>query len=349
MNSIKFSNIIEQYNSNDLLSLGKAANEVKQVIHNGSDLITFVIDRNINYTNICSCKCKFCAFYKNKTDHDAFVLNYEEIKKKISELVKYNGTQVLIQGGLNEDLSFTYYLDIISKIKKDFPNVDIHSFSPAEIDFIAKNENISAKEVLQEFKSKGLSSLPGGGAEILVDKVRSRISPNKISSSRWLEVMEIAHNIGLKSTATMVYGFGESFEDILQHLLKIKELQNRTGGFTAFIPWSFAPENTEIANKVKFYETTAFDYLKIVSVSRIIFDNIKNIQVSWVTQGLNIAQIALYFGANDFGGTMLEENVVKAAGVDNKSSIEEILKTIKNVAYKPAQRNTAYEILKVYE
>ncbi|MEI7473845.1 MAG: cyclic dehypoxanthinyl futalosine synthase [bacterium] len=340
--------IIELLSENDILKLAGIADEVKQELHYNTDIATFVVDRNINYTNICSCKCKFCAFYKTKDQDDSYILFYPEIKEKIQELVDIKGTQILMQGGLNSALGFDYYLNIVSSIKKDFPSIDIHSFSPAEIDFIAKNEKISHIEVIQEFKKLGLSSIPGGGAEILSDNIRNKISPNKITSERWLEIMKSVHELGMSSTATMVYGFGESLEDIFEHLEKIKKLQSETGGFTAFIPWSFAAENTELASNVKFYETTAFDYLKILAVSRIMLNNIKNIQVSWVTQGLKVAQLGLKFGANDFGGTMLEENVVKAAGVVNKSTKTEIIKNIKMAGFVPAQRNTAYELLNIY-
>lgn len=301
------------------------------------------MDRNVNYTNICECKCKFCAFYKDNKDQGGYVLDYAVIKGKIQELVDIGGTQLLLQGGLNFDIKLEYYLNLVRNIRKDFPALTIHAFSPPEISFIAKNNNISLKELIEEFISNGLSSIPGGGAEILSDEIRSKISPNKISSEEWLKIMETAHESGLNTTATMVFGFGEKPEHIIEHLLKIRNLQDKTGGFTAFIPWSFQPHNSQLTSK-----TTATDYLKIVAISRLILDNIPNIQASWVTQGLGLAQLSLRFGANDFGGTMLEENVVKSAGVEYKTTINEIVRNIHKAGFSAAQRDTAYNILRTY-
>lgn len=334
------------FQQDNLLLLANAARERKYELHPDNKPVTFVIDRNVNYTNVCSCKCKFCAFHKDIGSEDSYVLDYDVIKKKVEELIDVEGTQFLLQGGLHPEIKIEYYFNLINSLRKDFPVLTIHAFSPTEIYYIAKQNNISTLELLQELVKRGLSSIPGGGAEILVDEIRKNISPNKISSQEWLDIMEQAHNIGLKTTATMVFGIGESQEHILEHLLKIRELQDKTGGFTAFIPWSFQISNINSFNHLN--QATAYDYLKILALSRIILDNIPNIQASWVTQGLDVAQLSLNFGANDFGGTMLEENVVKAAGVEFKTTIEEIVKYIHNADFDAAQRNTQYEVLRLY-
>jgi len=338
---------VELLETSDILALGKQADEIRQGLHPDNEPVTFVVDRNINYTNVCTCRCNFCAFSKDIGQNGAYVLEYETVKKKIDELVSVNGTQLLLQGGLNPEIPFDYYLELLTNLRNDYKNLTIHAFSPAEIDFISKNNNLSEKELLEKFIECGLSSIPGGGAEILCDEIRSKLSPKKISSQRWLSIMEKAHNLGLKTTATMVFGFGENYGHIAEHLEKIRNLQDRTGGFTAFIPWSFAPFKNYDENRQN-YDNTAYDYLKILSVSRIFLDNIPNIQASWVTQGLGVAQLSLRFGANDFGGTMLEENVVKAAGVSNKTNADEIINHIKKAGFVPAQRNTSYEILKIF-
>jgi len=337
--------ILELFNCSNLLELGALANIKKQEVHPDSNFVTFVIDRNINYTNICSCKCKFCAFYKEKSDENAYVLDYSAIKKKLNELVSIGGTQLLLQGGLNKDLSINYYFELIENIRNDFPLLTIHAFSPPEIYFIAKNNNISCRELIQEFVHRGLSSIPGGGAEILSDNFRKTVSPNKISSEKWLNIMEIAHELGLNTTATMVFGGGETIYDIIEHLLKIRQLQDKTGKFTAFIPWTFQTKHTKMSEN----NVTAHDYLKILAISRLTLDNIPNIQASWVTQGQKIAQLSLMFGANDFGGTMLEENVVRSAGKKwQQISVNEIVNNIHKAGFDAAQRDTAYNIIKKF-
>lgn len=328
--------------SENLIGIGMLAEEYKKVFHPENSPVTFVIDSNVNYTNICSCRCSFCAFHKKKTDKNAYTLEYRQIKPKIQDMVNANGTQLLMQGGLNPDIPLEYYIELISSITNDFPNVDIHSFSPAEISFIARNNKMTSKELIKLFLKCGLSSIPGGGAEILSDEIRQKISPKKISSQEWIDIMQTAQKLGLKTTATMVFGFGENYSHIVEHLWKIRDLQDKTGGFKAFIPWSYC------GSEGKQKKSTAYEYLKILSVSRIVLDNIPNIQVSWVTQGLKTAQLALKFGANDFGGVMLEENVVRAAGVSNKSTVEEIIQTIEKAGFKAAQRNTAYNILREF-
>lgn len=321
--------------NSSLYDLASIANEVKQKFHN-DNIVTFVIDRNVNYTNICACKCDFCHFY----DDEGYVLSYDEIKAKVQELIDIGGTQLLLQGGLNENLEFEYYTHLISSLRADFPQLTIHAFSPSEITFFAQKFNMSLDEILRILIKCGLSSIPGAGAEILVDNIRNKISPNKISSQQWLDVMENAHNLGLKTTATMVFGGEESLDDIIEHLLKIKNLQLKTDGFRAFIPWTFQGAQAKV---------TSLDYLKILALSRIILDNIPNIQASWVTQGIDIAQLALQFGANDVGGTMMEENVVSKAGCNFNATIDEIILAISKAGYVAAKRDTAYKILEIYE
>ncbi|OEH85910.1 dehypoxanthine futalosine cyclase [Desulfuribacillus stibiiarsenatis] len=331
------------FDSGDLLDLGFVAR--KNMQHRNKDgIITFVIDRNINYTNICDTKCKFCAFYKTEQDTEGYVLSYEQIYEKIEETIAHGGTQILMQGGTHPTLPFEYYLELIRNIKEKYPVIHIHSFSPPEIWHFSKISGLTLEKVISELKAYGLDSIPGGGAEILVDRVRKRVSPNKISADQWIEVMRVAHHLGMKSTATMVFGLGETYQERIEHFQRIRDLQDETGGFTAFIPWSFQPNFTELGGKA----STSYDYLRTLAISRIYLDNVPNIQASWVTQGGKMAQIALYFGGNDFGGTMLEENVVRAAGTQNKVPLQEILTLIKDTGYTPAKRNTKYEIIETY-
>jgi cyclic dehypoxanthinyl futalosine synthase len=343
--------ILEIFSNNNLLELGVTADFKRQQIHPDSEPVTFVVDRNINYTNVCSCKCKFCAFHRDNDNADSYVLEYKDIKAKIQELVDFEGTQVLLQGGLNENLSLDYYFDLISNIRKDFPDLSIHAFSPPEISFIAKKNNLTVEELLKELILRGLSSIPGGGAEILSNNIRSKISPNKISADEWINVMEVAHNLGLNTTATMVIGLGEKPENIIEHLLRIRGLQDKTGKFTAFILWTSiaASSSCDAYIKKTSSEITSYDYLKTLAISRLVLDNVPNIQASWVTQGLKIAQLTLRFGANDFGGTMLEENVVRSAGAKfHKTAVDEIVRNIQKAGFKAAQRDTAYNNLKLY-
>jgi cyclic dehypoxanthinyl futalosine synthase len=293
----------------DLLSLANIASQAKQRKH-FHNMITYIIDRNINYSNICVSGCKFCAFYRKKDDPESYTLAKEEIFLKIEELISKGGCQILMQGGLHPDHSLDFYEDLVREIKARF-DIHIHAFSPPEIVHIANISSLSIEDVIVRLKDAGLGSIPGGGAEILSNKIRKRISPNKCSADDWINVMRLAHKIGLRTTATMMFGHVETLEDRVVHLLKIRELQDETGGFTAFIPWTFQPENTQL----KRASVSSYDYLRTLAVSRIALDNFENIQASWVTQGDKIAQIALFFGANDMGSTMLEENVVRAAGV----------------------------------
>lgn len=339
---------ITLFESNNVLTIGTAADYLRK--HSTGDVVTFVIDRNINYTNVCISGCKFCAFYRSPASKDAYVLTEEELLKKVAEAVKLGATQVLLQGGHHPELPVEYYENMLRCLKEKFPHVQRHAFSPSEIEHIAKISGSSIKETLKRLINAGLQSIPGGGAEILDDKIRKKISPKKIDWKGWRNVMLTAHSLGLPTTATMVYGLTEGYKERVRHLLRIRKIQEQTHGFTAFIPWSFQPENTVLAKKYNIAESGGIEYLKVVAISRILLSGaIRNIQASWVTQGANIAQVALSYGANDFGGTMIEENVVRAAGADSQYlPPEEIVRLIKNAGRPAAQRNTLYRILKRY-
>ncbi len=312
-------------------------------------ITTFIVDRNINYTNICWVDCDFCAFYRKPKDEDAYILSYEEIDQKIEELLEIGGTQILFQGGVHPKLKIDYYEDLVEHIHQKYPQITIHGFSAVEIAYIAKVSKLSFKEVLSRLQAKGLGSIPGAGAEILSDRVREIISPKKLTSQEWLDIHRSAHEIGMKTTATMMYGTVESDEEIVEHWRKIRELQDQTGGFRAFIMWSFQPYNTKLQKQgIVTHKTSSNRYLRLLAVSRLYLDNFKNIQSSWVTQGSYIGQLALLYGANDLGSTMMEENVVKAAGAQNRMNQEEMIRLIKDVGEIPAKRNTAYEILETF-
>jgi cyclic dehypoxanthinyl futalosine synthase len=328
--------------SKDLLSLGMMAERVRKELHDDG-IVTFIIDRNINYTNICINRCKFCAFWRDEKDPEAYVLSKRSLFRKIKETIELGGTQILIQGGLHPQLDLNYYVELLKSIKERF-DIHIHGFSPPEIYYIADKSGLGLSETIKILKEAGLDSIPGGGAEILSDRIRKKISPKKINARQWLDVMEEAHRLGMKTTATMMFGSIEEPEDIIEHLDAIRRLQDKTYGFTAFIPWSFQPWNTEIGSR--FYPATAVEYLRVLAISRIYLDNIPNIQASWVTQGLKLAQVALRFGANDFGSTMIEENVVASTGVRYKVSLNDIISAIKTAGFKPAQRDMYYNIIK---
>ncbi|MDR1614543.1 MAG: dehypoxanthine futalosine cyclase [Campylobacteraceae bacterium] len=331
-----------------LNEIGRLAYEKKRELHSDK-ITTFVVDRNINYTNICWVNCKFCAFYRHKKDEDAYILSFEEIGKKIEELIAIGGTQVLFQGGVHPTLKIEWYEDLVEWITKNYPTIAIHGFSAIEIDYIAKISKISISEVLKRLQAKGLYSIPGAGAEVLSDKVRDIIAPKKLDVARWIEVHEAAHNIGMKSTATMMFGTVEKDEDIIEHWEHIRDLQDRTGGFRAFIMWSFQSLNTALKAEIpEIRKQSANRYLKLLALSRLFLDNFKNIQSSWVTQGSHIGQLALLFGANDLGSTMMEENVVAAAGMSNRMNQDEMIRLIHDVGEIPAKRDTAYNILEVY-
>ena len=332
-----------------LLTLQKMAYAKKRELH-PKKITTFVVDRNINYTNICWVECKFCAFYRKKNDKEAYILPFEEIDKKIEELIEIGGTQILFQGGIHPNLKIDFYEELVEHIHNKFPQITIHGFSAPEIDYIAKVSRLSIKEVLLRLQKKGLSSIPGAGAEILSDRVRDIIAPKKIDVQDWLNVHKTAHNIGMKTTATMMFGTVESEEEIIEHLDLIRELQDETGGFRAFIMWSFQPYNTALyKEKIVTDKTSPNRYLRYLAIARLYLDNFKNIQSSWVTQGSYIGQLALLYGANDLGSVMMEENVVASAGAKNSMSSSEMVKLIKDIGEIPAQRDTAYNIVKKFE
>ena len=324
----------------DILTLGKDANALRQKLHPGKT-VTFIIDRNINYSNICENECKFCALYRRAGDKDAYVLPMETILEKIKKTVAAGGTQVMIQGGLHPELGLDYYLNMLSTIKEHYP-VAIHSFTATEILYMAQQAGKSVKDTLRELHAAGLDSLPGGGAEILVDRVRKIVSPKKIMTDDWLAVMEAAHEIGMESTATMVIGLGETLEERIEHMEKVRQLQEKTGGFRAFITWTYQPGHTELGGK----KTSSWEYLRTLALTRLYMENISHIQGSWVTQGESIGQITLAFGANDLGSIMLEENVVRAAGTSYQMSIDKMVQIITSAGFTAAQRDTKYNIIR---
>ena len=328
-----------------LLDLAKMASAKKDELHK-EKLTTFIVDRNINYTNVCWVDCKFCAFFRHKKDNDSYVLKFDEIDEKIEELLAIGGTQILFQGGVHPNLKIDYYEELVNHIHTKYPQITIHGFSSIEINFIAKVSKISILEVLKRLQAKGLSSIPGAGAEILSDRVRDIIAPKKMDTQEWLEVHRLAHSIGMKTTATMMFGTVETDEEIIEHWDLIRKLQDETGGFRAFIMWSFQGENTKLMEEhPQIKPQSSNRYLRLLAVSRLYLDNFKNLQSSWVTQGSYIGQMALKFGANDLGSTMMEENVVKAAGASNRMNQDEMIRLIKDIGEIPAKRDTAYNIL----
>ena len=331
-----------------LLELGKMASEIKNELHKDK-VTTFIVDRNINYTNICWVDCKFCAFKRKIGEDGQYILSFEEIDRKIDELIEIGGTQILFQGGVHPKLKIDYYEDLVSHIAKKYPNITIHGFSAIEINYISKVSNLSISEVLTRLKAAGLSSIPGAGAEILSDRVRDVIAPKKLDSSEWIEVHREAHKLDIKSTATMMFGSVDDDDDGIEHWKRVRDLQDETGGFRAFILWSFQPDNTPLQKEFpNLKKASSNRYLRLLACSRIYLDNVKNIQSSWVTQGSHIGQLALLFGANDLGSTMMEENVVAAAGARNSMNQSEMIELIKDIGENPAKRNTAYEILETF-
>lgn len=344
--------IITLFESDEIEKMGDTANQLMLRKH-PEPITTFVVGRNVNYTNICDVYCRFCAFYRAPGSKEGYVLPDETILQKIQETVNVGGTEILMQGGTNPDLPFTYYLDLLRKIKARFPNITMHSFSPAEIRKMQDVSNgLPLEEVVRQLHEAGLDSLPGGGAEILDDRTRRKISRLKGSWRDWMDVMTTAHKVGMTTTGTMVIGFGESMEERALHLLRIREAQDEclnngypSRGFLAFIPWTFQPDNTNMKRE----KATPQEYLKTLAISRIALDNIDNFQSSWVTMGPEIGKLSLSYGANDFGSTMMEENVVSAAGTTHKVNIEQCLRIIREAGKIPAQRNTQYQILKVFD
>ncbi len=324
----------------NLFNLGRQAHEVRTELH-PEKVVTYIVDRNINYTNICSCGCKFCAFFRPPGSKDGYVLSFAELGRKISQAVKLGGVQILLQGGMNPSLDLGFYQQMLEYIKDRFPSVAVHGFSPPEIVYLSEKSKLSIVETISVLRSSGLDSIPGGGAEILVDRVRTELSARKCTSKEWLEVMRQAHLHGIKTTATMMFGHVETFEERLLHLQKLRSLQDETGGFTAFIPWTFQPGNTQVRTG----EASSVEYLKFLALSRIFLDNIPNIQASWVTQGAKVGQLALLWGANDFGSTMIEENVVAAAGVSYKMQEKELRFLVKGAGFEPRKRRMDYSLV----
>ncbi len=326
----------------DFLRLGQLADVCRKRFH-PTERVTFNIDRNINYTNICESQCRFCAFFRKETDDDAYLLTPDEILAKVSEAVDLGATQIMLQGGLHPGLKPEYLEEVFRKIKAAF-DITIHSLSPPEIHHLAQLTELSIEAVLVRLQRAGLDSLPGGGAEILEDRVRREISPHKVSADTWLAVMETAHHIGMKTTATMMMGSVETVEERIVHMQRVRDVQDRTSGFRAFIPWTFKSHNTELGGQ----EVSSIEYLRTMAVARIYLDNIQTIQGSWVTQGRDIGQMSIHFGANDLGSIMLEENVVRAAGVQARISEMEMVELIRRSGKVPEQRNTEYKTIKTY-
>ena len=308
----------------------------------GRDIVTYIVDRNINYTNVCNVYCKFCAFYRTEKDEDHYVLSFEQIDQKLDELTAAGGVQILMQGGHHPKLPFSWYVDLLHHIREKYPHINIHGFSPPEFQHFAEVFGMPLREVISKFKEAGLGSIPGGGGEILVDRVRERISPLKCNSDAWLEVMQVAHELGLNSSATMMFGHVETIEDRIEHLQRLRDQQDASGGFTAFICWTFQPQHTVL--KVE-HPTGVAEYLRVQAVARIFLDNFENVQSSWVTQGPGIGQVALKFGANDFGSVMMEENVVSSAGTTFRLDAAAIEVLIRDAGYEPRRRDNWYQLL----
>jgi cyclic dehypoxanthinyl futalosine synthase len=327
--------------SNDLAAIGRAANAVTQRLH-PVPVRTYNIDRNINYTNICTAVCDFCAFYRRPKSPEGYVLPREELLQKVRETVELGGDQILMQGGLHPDYKLDWYEELLADIKSHFPQVNLHAFSPPELHAFTKINKLPIRSVLERLKAAGLGSIPGGGAEILVDRVRKEITRGKVLTDDWLNVMRVWHELGGVSSVTMMFGHVETSAERIEHLERVRQLQDETHGFTAFICWTFQPEHTDLAH---IPPAGSFDYLKTQAVSRLYLDNVPNIQSSWVTQGLKIGQLAMLFGANDMGSLMIEENVVAQAGTVHYLTLDQIRSAIEELGYTPRQRNVRYELV----
>ena len=328
--------------SRDFVRIGAAADEIRQR-KNPGDVVTYIIDRNINYTNVCNVVCTFCAFYRRPGKPDTYVHSIEEIEKRIDETIALGGTGVLMQGGLHPDFNIEWYEELLSTLLAKYPKFQLHCFSPPEIHNISLISGLDYVTIMQRLKDAGLNSMPGGGGEILDDEVRARVS-TKCTTQEWLDVMRAVHKVGLISTATMMFGIGDSVVHRVRHLERIRDLQDETGGFTAFIPWTFQRENTALGRKIT-KEPTGIDYLKMLAVSRLFLDNVQHIQASWLTQGLKLGQSALGFGADDMGSIMIEENVVSAAGADTQANERDLRYQIREAGYTPQQRDILYNYI----
>ena len=341
--SLTHAQALDLYRSDDLIGIGMEADAVRRTLH-PEGVVTYIIDRNINYTNFCTEYCTFCAFYrplKGPKAKEGYILDFDTIYEKIRETVELGGTGVLMQGGLHPDLKIDWHEQMLRGIKQRF-KVHLHCYSASEIIAIAEYSGLTIRGTISRLRDAGLDSIPGGGAEILDDEVRHRIARLKCLTEDWLNVHRTAHQLGMRTTATMMFGVGEQFEHRINHLQAIYNLQEETGGFTAFIPWTFQPQNTALGGR-KWDEATSVEYLKNLAISRLFLTNFQNVQSSWVTQGLKVCQLGLRFGGNDVGSVMLEENVVRAAGVTNCTTEEELRRIIRDAGFKPVQRDTLYK------
>ncbi len=337
---LTFKEGVELFNCNDLTALGSAANAIAQQKH-PENFRTYNIDRNINYTNVCTAVCDFCAFYRGPKSDEGYVLERAELLEKIGETVALGGDQILLQGGLHPKYKLDWYEEMLADIKSHYPDLNIHGFSPPEIYHFTKVNNLTLEQVLSRLKDAGLGSLPGGGAEILVDRVRSEITRGKVMTDDWLDVMRVWHKLGGRSSATMMFGHVETIAERVEHLERLRELQDETSGFTAFICWTFQPDNTEMSDTPA---TGSFEYLKTQAIARLYLDNFDSIQSSWVTQGLKIGQMALLYGANDMGSLMIEENVVAEAGTVHYLTLDQMRGCISELGFEPRQRNVHYQL-----
>jgi len=338
--SSEFREYLELYERAPLLELARLADQ-ERYRHHPDEVVTYIIDRNINYTNVCVADCKFCAFYRRPKHGEGYVLPFEAIGAKIDECKALGGVQILLQGGHNPYIPFEWYLGLMRYIKANHP-IHIHGFSPSEVVFFSERFGLSVPQVIAELKAAGLDSIPGGGGEILVDRIREQVAKKKAQTDEWLGVQEEAHRQGMKTSVTMMYGLGESNADRIEHLFRVREVQRRTGGFTAFICWPLQPDGTEMALQPK---TDAVTYLRTLAISRIVLSEIPNLQSSWVTMGLKVGQVALRFGANDFGSLMMEENVVSAAGTTYRATLREMERAIADAGYRAARRRQDYSLI----
>jgi cyclic dehypoxanthinyl futalosine synthase len=339
--SSEFKAFLELYQQASLLELGQLADAERWRRH-PDPVVTYIIDRNINYTNVCVADCQFCAFYRRPKHAEGYVLSFEQIGAKIDECKAIGGVQILLQGGHNPYIPFEWYLDLMRYIKQHHP-IHIHGFSPSEVVFFSERFGLPVPEVVRELKAAGLDSIPGGGGEILVDRIRERVARKKAQTEEWLGVQEEAHRQGMKTSVTMMYGLGETDADRIEHLLRVREVQQRTGGFTAFICWPLQPEGTP--GMSHYPKSDAVTYLRTLAIARIVLDNVPNLQSSWVTMGHKVGQVALRFGANDYGSLMMEENVVSAAGTTYRTTLGEIDRLIRDAGYQPMRRRQDYSVI----
>ncbi len=343
--SSEFKAYLELYERASLLELGQLADANRWKLH-PEPMVSYIIDRNINYTNVCVADCQFCAFYRRPKDPGGYVLSFEEIGTKIDECKAIGGVQILLQGGHNPYIPFDWYLELMRYIKRHHP-IHIHGFSPSEVVFFSERFGLSVTDVVRELKAAGLDSIPGGGGEILVNTIRDRVAKKKAQTDEWLGVQEEAHRQGMKTSVTMMYGLGETNADRVEHLLRVREVQSRTGGFTAFICWPLQPEGTP--GMSNYEKTDAVTYLRTLALSRIVLENVPNMQSSWVTMGHKVGQVALRFGANDYGSVMMEENVVSAAGTTYRATLEQINRVIRDAGYTPTLRRQDYSFIEAAE